>query len=134
MAHLIQPCSYFQNWAQTYRCHPAGIFRPSTIDEVQEIVAFCVFNNYPLRVVGSCHSPSDLCCVKNNGYLMNLDNLSGIISVRLFSSQCNRLRMLRVLKQVDKNEKLIHVKGGTRLCMYIQIQSYFLMIEYSLLL
>ncbi|CAI8507359.1 unnamed protein product [Hanseniaspora opuntiae] len=70
----------FKNWANIYQIKPELYFQPESIEEIQEIVNECNKNGKTLTVVGSGHSPSDMCLSKD--YLLNLDNMSKVLSFK----------------------------------------------------
>jgi hypothetical protein len=72
----------FSNWAETYSCTPLGIYRPRTEHEVQLLLELAKREQRALRVVGAGHSPSDLMCLGDEGYLVSLDHLKQFVAVR----------------------------------------------------
>ncbi|KAL6939162.1 D-arabinono-1,4-lactone oxidase [Hanseniaspora osmophila] len=70
----------FSNWAKIYSNKPQLYFQPTSIDEVVSIVKECNKQGKTLTVVGSGHSPSDMCVSEN--WLLNLDHLDKILSFK----------------------------------------------------
>ena len=68
----------FNNWANIYKITPELYFQPNNIEEVIEIIKQCTANHKTLTVVGSGHSPSDMCLSKD--YLLNLDKMNKVLS------------------------------------------------------
>lgn len=73
----------FSNWARTFACHPEAIFYPSTEDDVRCLVELARRRRKTLRPFGAGHSPSDLVCVQEDGWLMQMDVLNGLLEVSL---------------------------------------------------
>lgn len=67
----------FKNWAGIYSCKPQLYFQPNSIDEVVDIVKAAIEQGKTIVIVGSGHSPSDMCITDQ--WLMNLDNLNRVI-------------------------------------------------------
>ncbi len=62
------------NWAGDQICTPRAIERPSSVDELADVVRTV---DGPIRMVGAGHSFGDL--VNTSGAIVSLDNLSGLI-------------------------------------------------------
>jgi hypothetical protein len=86
LAPTFSPAPLVSNWAETYFCTPLGIYRPQSEAQVQQVVELAKREKKALRVIGACHSPSDLMCLGEEGYLVSLDNLNKFISVRWSSN------------------------------------------------
>jgi FAD-linked oxidoreductase len=82
------PAHEWRNWAGDQRCAPAVIARPSTIAELQALIAE---TEGTVRIAGSGHSFSDI--VPTDGVLIDLR------------------RMDRVL-DIDASSRLVRVQGG----------------------
>ncbi|XBW37970.1 hypothetical protein QEN19_003555 [Hanseniaspora menglaensis] len=68
----------FSNWANIYEIKPELYFQPNNVDEVIDIVKECNASHKTVTVVGSGHSPSDMCISKD--YLINLDKMNKVLS------------------------------------------------------
>lgn len=71
----------FSNWARTFGCHPEAIFYPFTEDDVRCIIELARRRGKKLRPFGAGHSPSDLVCVQENDWLIQMDNLDKLFDV-----------------------------------------------------
>lgn len=80
----------FMNWARRFRYTPRKFVRPTTEDEIVELVR----SSRSLRVFGSGHSFNE--GVVSDGTLISLDDYSGLV------------------EREDLDENQIAVKGGTR--------------------
>ena len=85
----------FKNWGETLKFRPKHYFKPSTEEEIAQVIHFAKQNNLKIRVVGSGHSWTKL-CESENQILVNLENYQGLIFV-------------------DKDKKQATVKSGTKL-------------------
>ena len=71
----------WQNWSGNVRANPVDLPMPADESEVQAIVQRAISENHGVRVVGTAHSFSPI--VASDGYILSLDNLSGLISTDL---------------------------------------------------
>lgn len=85
----------FKNWGETLKFKPKHYFKPSSEEEIQQIVQFAKQNHLKIRVVGSGHSWTHLCEAENQ-ILITLENFQGLISL-------------------DREKKQATVKAGTKL-------------------
>jgi FAD-linked oxidoreductase len=83
-----------KNWAGSLNFEPEIILAPRSIEEIQKNVSSALDQKKSIRMIGSGHSWTKV--FETNELLLNLDNYQGIHSV-------------------DKNEKIIHAKAGTKL-------------------
>lgn len=67
------------NWAGNIRFDPAQISRPTTEEQVSQILVAAHHRGTRVRVIGSGHSFTPL--IHTDGVLMSLDALSGVVSV-----------------------------------------------------
>jgi len=67
------------NWSDTFRCNPEIYFMPRDVEEIREIILLATANKKKVRVVGRCHSPSDLALC--NEYMISLKFLNRVLSV-----------------------------------------------------
>lgn len=77
----LRPNPAFSNWARTFACHPEVIYYPSSEDDVRCIVELARRKGKKLRPFGAGHSPSDLVCVQEDGWLMQMDALNELLEV-----------------------------------------------------
>jgi FAD-linked oxidoreductase len=84
----------WSNWSGSVQCNPKEIVKPSSIEEIQEVVRKCAAGKASIRVVGSGHSFTGL--VGTNGTLMSLDSYQG-------------------LENIDVQNKQAVVRAGTKL-------------------
>lgn len=71
----------FSNWAGTYSCTPNAIFRAQNEEQLRYLIELAKRQKRKLRPFGAGHSPSDLVCVAEEDWLVNLDALDKIIDV-----------------------------------------------------
>jgi FAD-linked oxidoreductase len=83
-----------KNWAGSLSFEPETILAPRSIDEIQQNVIGALEKKKNIRMIGSGHSWTGL--FVTNDQLLHLDNYQGIHSV-------------------DKENKIIHAKAGTKL-------------------
>ncbi|MFD2674229.1 D-arabinono-1,4-lactone oxidase [Gulosibacter bifidus] len=69
----------FQNWSGAVTVAPKRYVQPATQDELDFVLAAATSAHLPVRVVGAGHSFTPVAAT--DGVLINLDRLSGIISV-----------------------------------------------------
>jgi len=69
----------WSNWAGDQRCAPAKIVRPTTEDEVCQIVHDAGRSGLKVRAVGSGHSFTDLVCT--DGVLVDTSGMQGVLEV-----------------------------------------------------
>lgn len=69
----------WKNWAGNVRCRPVRLLKPSSIEEVIEVVRTGIKDGHTIRVAGSGHSYSPI--VSTDGILLSLDKLQGIENV-----------------------------------------------------
>jgi L-gulonolactone oxidase len=72
----------FSNWARTFACSPEAIFYPCNEDDVRCLVELAKRKSRKLRPFGAGHSPSDLVCVQEDDWLMQMDALDEVLEVR----------------------------------------------------
>ncbi|MGH9829055.1 MAG: D-arabinono-1,4-lactone oxidase, partial [Blastocatellia bacterium] len=68
----------WQNWSGSVSCSPAKIAKPSTLDELVQLVRDAARESRSLRVFGAGHSFTRL--VETDQVLVSLDNLTGVES------------------------------------------------------
>lgn len=69
----------FNNWAENIVFNPSEILKPSTEEEISEIVSKANNEGKKVRVVGSAHSWTGL--FETNEILLSLDNMQGIVKM-----------------------------------------------------
>ena len=67
----------WQNWAGDQRCAPARIARPTSEDELAQVVARAAARGLPVRAVGSGHSFTDIACT--DGLLVDTSGMQRVI-------------------------------------------------------
>jgi FAD-linked oxidoreductase len=67
----------WKNWAGDQRCAPAEIARPSSEDELAQVVTQAVARGLPVRAVGSGHSFTDIACT--DGVLVDTTGMRRVI-------------------------------------------------------
>ena len=72
----------FQNWAGTYACTAESIFHAESEDQIRCLIELAKRQSRKLRAFGAGHSPSDLVCVTENDWLVNMDRLDKVTHVR----------------------------------------------------
>ncbi len=79
----------WKNWAGDQRCAPAQIARPTSEDELAEVVAQAAARGLPVRAAGCGHSFTDIACtdgllVDTSGMqrVIDADAESGLVTVR----------------------------------------------------
>ncbi|KAK9895148.1 L-gulonolactone/D-arabinono-1,4-lactone oxidase [Cystobasidium minutum MCA 4210] len=94
---LLEPKNpSFSNWARTFGCHPDAIFYPGSEDDVRCIVELARRKGKKVRPFGAGHSPSDLVCVLQDDWLIQMDKLDKLLDV-------------------DTVNNVVTVQGGIRL-------------------
>ncbi len=83
-----------KNWSGLVEWHPETFSKPSTEEEIQQIVLRALNDGKKIRVIGTGHSFTPVCAT--NHTLISLDNYQGLISV-------------------DKERYQATVKAGTKL-------------------
>ncbi|NBJ70246.1 MULTISPECIES: D-arabinono-1,4-lactone oxidase [Clostridia] len=71
--------TFWKNWAETVYFQPHKVVYPTSIAEVCQIVKQAKKENQQIRVIGAGHSFTPIAA--SPGYLISLDNLTGIISI-----------------------------------------------------
>lgn len=69
----------YNNWAENIVFNPSEILKPSTEEEISEIVSKANNEGKKIRVVGSAHSWTGL--FETNQILLSLDNMQGIVKM-----------------------------------------------------
>lgn len=82
----------FKNWAETVVCHPEQILKPSSEEEIAQIITTASQTGKRIRVVGNGHSFSGL--VGTDSILIALDNWGGVI---------------------ERNDNIVSVKAGSNI-------------------
>lgn len=73
----------WNNWSGFQQSQPEHILKPSSIDELKNIVQ----NHHKIRVVGAGHSFTPLVCT--DATLLSLDHFSGVENVNTALTQAN---------------------------------------------
>ncbi|WP_335872969.1 D-arabinono-1,4-lactone oxidase [Bacillus sp. 2205SS5-2] len=94
MLSLKETPQAMKNWSESLQFQPQIIQKPTSIEEIVEIVNIASSQNRKIRVIGSGHSFTPL--IKTNDILLSLDHLQGVI-------------------EVDENELTAEVWAGTKL-------------------
>ena len=76
-----KPVLPFFNWARTFTCRPESVFYPTSEEQVRWLVQLAKRSHKCLRAYGAGHSPSDLVCVEEKDWLVNLDSLNQLLQV-----------------------------------------------------
>ena len=71
-----------KNWAGTHACQPVMLYRPTTEEQIQTLVANARGANRRIRAVGARHSPGDLFFCDEGEYLVSMDGLNQTFNVR----------------------------------------------------
>lgn len=69
----------WRNWSGVQECTPSAVLQPSTEDEVVDLVLRAAADGRRVKAVGAGHSFTPVAAT--DGTLVNLDNLSGVVSV-----------------------------------------------------
>lgn len=83
-----------KNWSKKISWQPKQLLKPSSEEEIKQVVKEALNKKQKVRIVGSAHSFNPLWVT--NEVLVNLDNYQGLISV-------------------DKEKMLVTIKAGTKL-------------------
>ncbi len=75
----------WKNWAENQSCSPAGIFKPTSEEELLSAVRQAIKANQNVKAVGTGHSFTGTALT--NGYLIDLSEYNKILSVDLNSNQ-----------------------------------------------
>lgn len=67
------------NWSKTFECQPELYFLPRDVEEIREILLLAKTNKKKIRVVGMCHSPSDIALCSD--YMMSLKLMNKVLEV-----------------------------------------------------
>lgn len=94
---MISPIQGFQfkNWGENLQFQPKYYYKPSTEEQIVDIIKYAKAQGLKVRVYGSGHSWTHLAEAQGQ-ILINLDNCQGVV-------------------QVDKNTKQVTVKAGSKL-------------------
>jgi FAD-linked oxidoreductase len=68
----------WKNWAGDQHCAPAQIVRPTSEDELAQVVAQAATRGLPVRAVGSGHSFTDIACT--DGVLVDTSGMQRVIA------------------------------------------------------
>ncbi|MEI5906984.1 D-arabinono-1,4-lactone oxidase [Bacillus spongiae] len=79
MLSLKETSQAMYNWSESFRFQPEFIHKPTSIEEIVEIVNLASSQNRKIRVIGSGHSFTPL--IKTRDILLSLDHLQGVIEV-----------------------------------------------------
>lgn len=96
----------FANWAGTFGCHPEAIFYPSTEDDVRCLVELARRKGKKLRPFGAGHSPSDLVCVQEDDWLVQMDKLNKLLEVGRPTLVLCMFGMALLSNEVDRENTL----------------------------
>ncbi|KAF4788230.1 hypothetical protein TURU_162800 [Turdus rufiventris] len=69
----------FRNWAGTYGSSPELFFRPSSVEEIREILELARQRGKRVKVVGGGHSPSDIACSED--FMIHMGKINRILQV-----------------------------------------------------
>jgi len=69
------------NWSETFSIQPELYFLPRDVEEIREILLLSKTNRKRLRVVGRCHSPSDIAFCTD--YMMSLKLMNRVLQISL---------------------------------------------------
>ena len=89
------------NWGGNQSCTPAFTVRPTTEQEVLDVVRFAIREGLPVRAVGSGHSFTPI--VQTGGVLIETDALTGLTGV---DTTRNRVRLRGGTKLADIGDPL----------------------------
>ncbi|SSD61860.1 probable D-arabinono-1,4-lactone oxidase [Saccharomycodes ludwigii] len=103
----------FKNWAGIFSCKPQLFFQPSNIDEVTKIILNAYKEGKTFTVIGSGHSPSDLCCANPNGWLVNLDKLNRVLDFKVYDGGNYADITVEAGLRVYKLNEILGAKGYT---------------------
>src|SRR5213083_31514 len=81
----------WRNWAGDQQCLPASVERPSTVQELQDVVRSSSERGVEVRATASGHSFTDIACT--DGVMVRLDRLNRVL-------------------EVDSERRLAKVEGG----------------------
>lgn len=71
----------WKNWSGTQTARPKDYHRPSSEDEISNLVQECYHKSEAIKVIGSGHSCSDIGCVSEEGHLLSLENYNRVLSI-----------------------------------------------------
>ena len=78
-SRLLQPGTPWQNWGRSESAHPKHVARPTSVDEVVEIVRYAAASNLTVKPIGAGHSFTAIAAT--TGIQLDLDAVDGIIAV-----------------------------------------------------
>jgi L-gulonolactone oxidase len=88
-----------ENWAQNFAVYPKNFYEPTSVDQVKQIVSST--NSLQIRVIGSKHSPSDICMT--NDTIISLRKMNRVLNIDVETKQ---VRVEAGLTLEDLNEIL----------------------------
>ncbi len=104
----MQPETYdftFRNWGDSVHETPARYYRPTSTDDVVEIVRDAGQAEAHVRVMGSGLSATAVACPERDGWLLSLDRMNRVIEVDRIA---NRVRVQAGIRLRDLNDILAH--------------------------
>ena len=78
-SRLLRPGTPWQNWGRSESVHPAHTARPTSVDEVVEVVRFAAANGLTVKPVGAGHSFTAIAAT--TGIQLDLDAVDGLLAV-----------------------------------------------------
>jgi FAD-linked oxidoreductase len=76
---LVLPGAPWQNWGRSESAHPRHLARPTSVDEVVEVVRYAVDHGLRVKPVGAGHSFTAIAAT--TGIQLDLDALDGVLAV-----------------------------------------------------
>jgi FAD-linked oxidoreductase len=76
---LLLPGGQWHNWGRTARAHPRHVARPTSVDDVVEIIGLARENGLTVKPVGAGHSFSSIAAT--SGIQLDLGSMNGLIAV-----------------------------------------------------
>jgi len=70
---------HWKNWAEIHHCQPQLYFKPTSAEEIIQIIKLARQKGQRVKVVGAGHSPTD--CAVTEGFMVSLEKYDRILSV-----------------------------------------------------
>src|SRR6266700_1554609 len=95
----------WSNWSGIVECSPREVLKPTSIDELRQVIRRASQESRHVRVVGSGHSFTPL--VQTNDIQISLDNLQGIEQINADREQGGTVTVLGGTKLKKLGEDLL---------------------------
>ena len=101
------------NWAETFKVDPEIYFMPRDVEEIREILLLAKTNKKKVRVVGKCHSPSDIALCSD--YMISMKLMNNVLEVNPETHQVRveaGITLTKLNAHIEKHNLALPVIGS----------------------